>query len=205
MKTLIVLFITANLLLISSATFGASIRGSKHDFSSLVLAGGEVCIVCHTPHGSNQGSIDAPLWDHSITTQTFTPYTSRTMKAAVGQPDGLSKLCLSCHDGTVAIDSFNGSMGTTFIKKAIGPNLNSSSGHWKHPVSIVYDTSLSVADTRLYDPSTATTVLGGTIQRDLLKNNKLQCTSCHDVHNTSGIDKLLKINANDLCITCHNN
>ena len=204
MKTIIGLILTTKLFVIANITLAAGIVGSKHDFSNQIWSRGEVCIACHTPHGSNS-TVEAPLWDHTLTTQTYTPYTSDTMKATAGQPDGLSKLCLSCHDGTIAIDSFNKTMGSTMIANPIGPNLQNGQGHWKHPVSFIYDSNLAVADTRIYDPSVVVSPLGGTIQRDLLKNNKVQCTSCHDVHNSKGLDKLLKINETDLCITCHNN
>jgi predicted CXXCH cytochrome family protein len=197
MKTLIVIFFIAN------TSFAAGIKGSKHDFSKNTWSEGEICKVCHIPHGATAGNIDAPLWDHKLTTQTFTPYTDTRMKAATGQPDGLSKLCLSCHDGTVAIDSFNGVMGTTFIKNKIGPNLKTGQGHWKHPISIVYDTNLSIADTKIYDPAVKTTVLGGTVKKDLLFNDKVQCASCHDVHDKKGIGTLLRITENTLCLTCH--
>ena len=191
-------------LFVTQMSFAGTIKGSKHDFSGQVWSGGEVCIACHTPHRSME-HLDAPLWNHALTTQTYTPYASSTMMATPGQPDGASKLCLSCHDGTIAIDSFNNTMGTVYIPTPINADLNSGEGHWKHPVSIVYDTNLAVADTRLNDPSLTLSTLGGTIQRDLLKNNKVQCNSCHDVHNSQGIDKLLKINSTDLCVTCHNN
>lgn len=191
------------LLLISCSSFAAGIRGSKHDFSKNNWSEGELCKACHIPHGANAGRVDAPLWDHTMTTQTFTPYTSKTMKATVGQPDGLSKLCLSCHDGTVAIDSFNGLMGTSFMRSKIGPNLLKGQGHWKHPISIIYDSSLAVADTRLNDPAVKMTILGGTIKKDLLSNDKVQCISCHDVHNDKGIGTLLRITENALCKTCH--
>lgn len=180
----------------------AGIRGSKHDFSGSGWTDGEICIACHVPHGASS-NVDAPLWDRSNSTQTFIPYTSVTMKAAVGQPDGNSKLCLSCHDGTVAMDSFNGLMGSVFIQNPIGPNLLNGDGHWPHPVSIVYDSNLSAVDTRINDPSGTFTALGNTIQQDLLKNDKLQCSSCHDVHNAKGLPTLLKITENQLCITCH--
>lgn len=205
MKTLLffTLIIINNLFLFSSA-YSLKITGSKHDFSSKAWSQGEICIVCHVPHSGNLGkTVDSPLWNHAITTQTFTPFTSSTMKAAVGQPDGISKLCLSCHDGTIAIDSFNGVTGTTKLGSKIGPNLLTGQGHWKHPISILYDKALSVADTRLYDPTVKTTALGHTIQKDLLFNNKVQCSSCHDVHNEKGISNYLQISESTLCKTCH--
>jgi predicted CXXCH cytochrome family protein len=199
MKHLMIIFF---LLLPISMANASSIKGSKHDFSRNVWSQGEVCIACHVPHGANETVPNAPLWGHSITTKVFTPYTNSTIKAAVGQPDGTSKLCLSCHDGTVAIDSFNGTMGSTYMKDPI--NL-AGGGHWRHPVSILYDSNLAVADTRLYNPVTTKTRIGGTISHDLLSYNKVQCTSCHDVHNDSGYDKMLKMNEDNLCKTCHRN
>ena len=197
MKTLVFVLVMLN------SAFGAGIRGSKHDFSNEKWSEGEYCKACHIPHGANVGSVYAPLWSHTITTQTFTPYTSNTMKATPGQPDGLSKLCLSCHDGTIAIDSFNGVVGTDYIKNAIGPDLKNGDGHWGHPISIVYDSNLAIANTRLHDPTVQTTALGSTIQRDLLYADKVQCTSCHDVHDKRGISSLLRISENTLCLTCH--
>jgi predicted CXXCH cytochrome family protein len=195
------LIINLFLVLISIPSF-AKTKGSVHDFSSRAWAAGEICIVCHVPHNSNRTVPDAPLWGHAITTKVFTPYTTTTMKAVVGQPDGATKLCLSCHDGTVAIDSIIGRVGTSFIGDKIDLR---GSGHWQHPMSIIYDTNLSIADTRLNDPAKTITSLKGTIAHDLLKNNKVQCTSCHDVHNNTGIGTLLYMNESTLCKTCHKN
>lgn len=62
-------------------------------------ASSEVCIFCHTPHTAGK----AALWNRQDSTTSYTPYSSSTVKAAIGQPTGVSKLCLSCHDGTVAL------------------------------------------------------------------------------------------------------
>ena len=63
----------------------------------------EICIFCHTPHNANPA---VPLWNHTMSTGVnYQPYTSTTLAAAVGVPTGSTKLCLSCHDGTVAIGS----------------------------------------------------------------------------------------------------
>jgi hypothetical protein len=63
---------------------------------------GEVCVYCHTPHGANS-SINAPLWNHTLNSSGFTPYQTNT--GQTGNPGMSSLMCLSCHDGTVAIDS----------------------------------------------------------------------------------------------------
>ena len=94
----------------------ANMAGTKHDFSTTSWAGGEICLPCHTPHGGNKlVAADAPLWNHAITTATYTPYSTAWMNSVSDQPDGVSKLCLSCHDGTVALDSYSRMTGTTTI------------------------------------------------------------------------------------------
>ncbi len=205
MKTFSVLIFSLSFLFISNAAFGFSIVGSPHDFSGTAWSGGEICRVCHIPHNANSGSVDVPLWNHSTTTQVFIPYTSPTMVAAVGQPDGSSKLCLGCHDGTVAIDSFGGKIGTSLVANKIGPDLLNGQGHWAHPISFVYDSNLAIADTRLNDPASTGSTLGGTVRKDLLFKDKVQCSSCHDVHNGKGISPLLRMDQTNLCLTCHNN
>ena len=74
-----------------------------------------------------------------------------------------------------------------------------------HPINFEYTAALSTADGELYNPSSASG-LGGSITSDMLSNNKMECSSCHDVHNTKGNSKLLlKSNQNSgLCLTCHN-
>jgi predicted CXXCH cytochrome family protein len=181
----------------------AQITGSAHDFSSQTWnSSGEICIVCHTPH--NAAAItDAPLWNHETTVATYTLYTSATLNATIGQPAGTSKLCLSCHDGTVAIDNFGGvTTGTNYISgtDSLGIALGDD-----HPLSFTYDATLASADGELFDPTTQSSGLGGTISNDMLFNNKLECASCHDVHNSANINFLLvKSNASSaLCLTCH--
>jgi predicted CXXCH cytochrome family protein len=52
--------------------------------------------------------------------------------------------------------------------------------------------------------------LGGTIRDDLLFADRMECSSCHDVHNgpaaTAVNDNLLVITQvqSRLCLTCHN-
>lgn len=179
-----------------------AITGSAHDFSAKGWnPGGEICVVCHTPHNATT-SASAPLWNHALTVSVFTLYSSTTLNAVVGQPVGVSKLCLSCHDGTVALDSFGGATGTTMITGGalVGTNLSDN-----HPISFTYDTSLATLDGGLFNPSAALSGLGGTIAADMLFGGKLECGSCHDVHNGAGLANLLiKTNAGSaLCLTCH--
>lgn len=173
-----------------------SIAGTAHDFSKQGWAGGQICRACHTPHEAKIVP-DAPLWNHQITTKTYTPYTTWS-GTQIGQPDGVSKLCLSCHDGTVAIDAYGMMTGKTYVTTPLDPTND-------HPISFVYDSTLAASSWFLFDPATTQTPLGGTIAQDLLSDGKVQCTSCHDVHNRYNNPKLFKIpNDNDqLCLTCH--
>lgn len=189
------------LLLSFTVTFNlfGVISGSVHDFSGNAWSGGEICVVCHVPHGADTTIADSPLWSHDVTTSTFTTYTSATITPGLlGQPDGVSKLCLSCHDGTVALDAFVGGAGTAGTIAAagdVGTDMNAN-----HPVSFVYDTA-AAADTEIK-------AADGTINGLLVggAGGNMECSSCHDVHNTTvAADPLLRISnaASALCLTCH--
>ncbi len=178
-----------------------TIVGSDHDFSGENWNNtGEICLPCHTPH--NSLSTLVPLWNHATSASTFTLYTSVTLDASVGQPSAASLACLSCHDGTVALDSFGGNTGNNFMSG--GDNLGNDLSN-DHPVSFAYDAALATADGGLFNPATANSGLGGTIANDLLLGGQVECASCHDVHNGSGLSKLLRVNNNSsaLCLTCH--
>ncbi|MCR4303293.1 MAG: cytochrome c3 family protein [Gallionella sp.] len=74
--------------------------GSRNDY-------GEVCVYCHTPHGS-QTLQQMPLWNRTIKATTYTTYDqlgTSTLTGTVSQPGNPSLTCLSCHDGQTAIDS----------------------------------------------------------------------------------------------------
>lgn len=203
MKKLAAVLAIVGLLAMGSAS--AQISNSDHDFSANGYAQGEICIVCHAPHDTDTSVADAPLWDHDLTTggAGFTPYSSATLTATVGNPDGISLLCLSCHDGTVAIDSFGGNTGSTFVTGTANKGTDLSDDH---PISFTYDAGLATADGELHDPTTQSSGLGSTIALDMLFNNQLECASCHDVHNSAGTanNLLVMSNANSaLCLTCH--
>ena len=146
-------------MVVSGTAVAGTITGSVHDFSGKAYTGGQICVTCHTPHGSDTSVVEAPLWNHGVTTKSFTVYSSLTLNATVGQPDGVSKLCLSCHDGTIGIDNF-GRFPTNNDRltgaKAIGADeLNND-----HPISFTFDTALATADGALFDPATTTTTIG---------------------------------------------
>jgi len=181
-----------------SALAATGLAGSKHDFSTMANASGQICIACHAPHNGGNNL----LWNHTASTATYTMYASSTMNAQAGTPGSTSKLCLSCHDGTVAIDSFGGltpAAGIITGAAKLGIDLSND-----HPIGIDYTDTLATEDGGLKVPSTAA-ALGGTIATKLLFANKLECASCHDVHNALGNVKLVRINnaGSALCTTCH--
>lgn len=201
--------VLAMTLLVMQDSSQASISGSKHDFSSFGWSNGRICVVCHTPHNGDT-TVDAPLWNHETTTATFTLYSSPTLDAAPGQPTGVSKLCLSCHDGTVAVDSYAGATGTAMMAgidpaSDVGTDLSND-----HPVSFTYDSALAATDGELTDPAadgdTDPDTVGAAAPFLPLWGGEMQCSSCHDVHNTATADDYLLIKSRTgsaLCLTCH--
>lgn len=69
---------------------------------------GEVCVYCHTPHGANTNA-SVPLWNRSLPTgttyQTYDKLNTSTLTQTVYQPGAASLPCLSCHDGSQAVDA----------------------------------------------------------------------------------------------------
>lgn len=207
-KRVLHLTAAAVVVLVGLGTVVGSIQNSAHDFSGNAWSGGQICSPCHTPHNADTSEVGAPLWNHEITDKTYALYSSGTMQATdLDQPSGVSKLCLSCHDGTVAIDSFGGSNGSTFILAS--RNVGGDGLANDHPISFTYDSDLATADGELANPATAMSGLGGTIDDDLLFGGKLECASCHDVHRTEigsmNSNALLRVNnqGSALCLKCH--
>ena len=160
----------------------------------------DMCKFCHTPH---QSVGEKALWNHALSSAAYIPYSSSTMKAAVGQPTGDSKLCLSCHDGTVALGmlqskklpvSMRGATTMPPGKAVLGTDLSDD-----HPISFIYDSSLAAKNGQLKDPAT----LVNKVRLDA--NRQVQCTSCHDPHNDQNGKFLVQNNfASGLCLNCHN-
>lgn len=211
--------LTGLLLTITSLSVSAgTITGSKHDFSVSGFTGGEICIACHTPHNADATVSEAPLWNHALSTATYSLYDSPTMDATDNnqQPTGTSKLCLSCHDGTVALDSSADGITMTGVAAVGADGLSND-----HPISFTYNDILATADGALHNPATTTVTIGsgtdiktGTINDVMLIGGQIQCATCHDVHNKFTVatvapatsNKLLRVSnaGSGLCLTCHN-
>lgn len=171
MRRLLLLTAVFSMLYASSAY--AMITMSRHNLSSTQPGGAigsiyttatsEVCVFCHTPHG---GTTAAPLWNRALATAgAYTPYSSSTLDTTVGQPDGISLACLSCHDGTIALDALRNatgsgnfntaapSQGWTFVGISTSPSNNTLPEDGRitnltqnladdHPISMDYPTAV---------------------------------------------------------------
>jgi predicted CXXCH cytochrome family protein len=171
----------------------AQIQSTPHDLSA--IAGASTCSFCHTPHGAITGT---PLWSHQLSSAVYKIYQSSSLQANVGQPTGSSKLCLSCHDGTVALaESIRGGpSGGAYIAPGsanIGTDLSDD-----HPISFVYSTALSTEDVQIRPPSALPE------QLKLDRSGELQCTTCHNPHDNRYGDFLVMPNRrSQMCTACH--
>ncbi|MDT3670016.1 MAG: cytochrome c3 family protein [Aromatoleum sp.] len=203
----------------------ANIAVTKHNLSASgpettkATAEDQICVFCHTPHAANT-SAPAPLWNRKLSSATYTPYTSNSLDTerilgALSQPGGSSKLCLSCHDGTMALGTVGvldgrsdpaavagltgtmpaGAGATSGFTRNLGIDLRND-----HPISFRFDTPLATSDGELRDPPYSAggkTVVGqrSSAVRPMLPldhEGKVQCTSCHDPHLEAS--KFLRLN-----------
>ena len=187
---------------------GASdIRSTRHNLSvsgpGPVVAASEtrVCVFCHTPHDADPV---APLWNRTESGASYTPYGSSSLDAGVGNPTGASKLCLSCHDGTVALGIVLSEDAPIAMAGGVVEMPPGSSGDLgadlsdDHPFSFEFTSAIAAADGGLLDPAT----LSGNVRLDT--NGELQCTTCHDPHDDTFGDFLVQDNVfSSICQECH--
>jgi len=171
MKKSIILGLTVSFAL-SGSIANAAMSGSKHDFSGQTWASGQICLPCHAPH-NNVNTTGTLLWNHAASSASYTFYSSPTMKATTPVAmSSISKTCLGCHDGTVAVDSFGGVTGSITISAT--NNLGTAFGN-DHPISVDYTTALAASKGHMYNPSVALSgIVGsaGTIDADMLYAGK---------------------------------
>jgi predicted CXXCH cytochrome family protein len=159
----------------------------------------QVCVFCHAPHGTG-GAV--PLWNREFPLANYQIYQSSTFDASPGQPTGTSKLCLSCHDGTIAlgrvlsrvdrIRMVSGEFMPAGLSN-LGADLSDD-----HPISFHYTSGLAASDQQLKSPET----LPAEIKLD--PSGQLQCTACHDPHHNRYRMFLTVSDAfGALCMACH--
>lgn len=164
---------------------------------------GEVCVFCHTPHKAV--APQQPLWNRKDPGTTYTTYRSSTMKVVPGQPSGTSRLCLSCHDGTIALGNVASRSAEIPVlgggKMPAGPNNFGTDLSSHHPISFRYKDSIRAGASLAPSPTSGV----GPSKKSLLEaDGEVQCTSCHDPHdNTNGSFLRLSMRRSELCTTCH--
>ncbi len=182
--------------LATGPAFGA-IAGSAHDFSTSGNAGwnpgGEICRPCHTPHNASED--DGFLWNHDYAAAGRTYW-----EGAVDNEHSL--LCLSCHDGQTALESFNGggSGSTHMVGSAnLGTDLTND-----HPIGVEYPVGSSRWGA-VTQTSWGHAAVGGSLPLWGAGDVYIECTTCHTPHSpgTSGNFLRMENDASAMCLTCH--
>lgn len=184
----------------------AEITLTKHNLSAggtgtiTALDEDRVCIFCHTPHHATSV---IPLWSRKSSNAIYDLYASTSLVAKPGQPTGGSRLCLSCHDGTIAIGMLEGltqpiPMTGGITTMPVGASNLETDLSDDHPISFAYDSSLATQKGELRDPH----LLPAEIR--LEAGQMLQCTSCHNPHkNPHGMFLVMSNVGSALCVSCH--
>lgn len=212
--------LTIVMLLLCGGVALAGVANTKHNFTSAATSpnayftgASQVCAFCHTPH--NGASDQAPLFNHQTSLATYDMYTSPTIDMSqTAQPNNGSLVCLSCHDGTIAVNALNnvpgpGELGTygspagadldasgKLLPSAnayVGTNLQDD-----HPVGLVYD------NTQDPDFVAKTGVSTSYPDKLLYQGTYVECSSCHDPHDNTYGNFLVEDNGgSNLCLRCH--
>lgn len=198
-----------------------NVSAGVHNLGSLGTYAGkatnedEVCIFCHTPHG---GSLSGPLWNRTVPLATgFTHYTSTTLSAAFQGPafetrqvNPESLLCMSCHDGTISMNSIINNSNRTGAAPNQPPEMIDTSFGFgvsvvigqpflpdggtsltdDHPISFsYYDASLPTnndklhpADNGINDPRKNGLGVRFFGSGAVPGGQRMECSTCHDPH-----------------------
>jgi len=177
------------------------------------------CQVCHIPHkAQTYGAAHAPLWNHALSSSVYVTYDANNSATYKGGSItlGSSIACLSCHDGSVAINQTAGYSGKSatnslngqavfipsFAQETVGGSTDLRN---MHPIGVSYTTCVANGDTEL-QPIDA-------LLSKMLKgaNQTVECASCHDIHETignAGLDPydhglIVTLDNGALCLKCH--
>lgn len=207
---------------------GSGVLGSVHDMRNsatvgAVDAGGNdrVCAFCHTPHhAQTNATVDDyyPLWSRQLDTSVFTAYGSATINAVDWAADpavGPTRLCMSCHDGSIAPDQHYGAAGSatlltndTFGHSGVGTLASGAAGLTNdHPVGFNYNDVAAGPTVNTDDTAGVTAVAnkdnyiriaaggalkyktnpGISVESRLFQGQYMTCATCHDVHNKKNV------------------
>jgi len=222
-KKVLGLTIIAVLAMASTVSAQSVIAGGPHDLSNgsalrntNATINGQTCVFCHTPHG---GSNNIPLWNRTAPTgaayQLYISSTSDATATSAQIVNGVSGACLSCHDGTIAVDVLTGVNGlpfgpaVAFTRQATAKSTYGNAGTGTsnvmngglpflgtdlrndHPVGIVYETARAATPsefvTQVINGAKITVGSAGPLPLygTSSTNATIECASCHNPHNNS--------------------
>lgn len=182
----------------------------------------ELCIACHTPHRAPSSRL---LWNHQLSANTFSwsdwakTTGGTTLPKNIHAWSGSSKMCLSCHDGSVAVGAiysrtppFNNGKLSGGWNVANAAKTGDLQGN--HPIAIPYPYD-GVKNTYNGITSGDDAVASGWVAKPLKvklyqdpdvqsNNHGIECATCHDPHGTA-YDHYLRdtMSGSALCLDCH--
>lgn len=197
----------AALLAVAGAAWGdESVVNSKHDLSVRgpgpirAVQETEICIFCHAPHNT---APQTPLWNRENPRTHYRIYESSTTDARIDQPSGPSKMCLSCHDGSMALGNVltrPASHPIVMTSRTMPPGESDLTNDLSddHPVGFRYDRALSNADPQIRPPEVVS------VDLPLGAHGEMHCTTCHDPHNNE-LGAFLRVTdqMSAVCVSCH--
>lgn len=173
--------------------------------ASWAAASYTLCNFCHIAHKFSTESAGAPgtlLWNHTLSSATYSTYSSNYMTATVNviDPNDInnpSALCLSCHDGTVAVNSnYAAVTGTGVAQLTVGAAsggamvINPADVNKQHPINFAYTAALATTNGALKPPASLNSVdANGEIPLFNVAGvqGTMQCATCHEPHQKAGI------------------
>lgn len=207
MTTRTILMSAIGVTLMAAAARGQqSVVGSPHDLSvsgasdAHALYEEQVCIFCHAPH---RATGQRPLWNRYMPPTHYRIYESSTTDARIDQPSGPSKMCLSCHDGALALGLVASrpiSDPIVMTRRTIppGPSDLTQDLSDDHPIGFRYDRALAFSDPQIKNPDIVTPDL------PMGLHNEVHCTTCHDPHNNQLGNFLRETDLRSaICLSCH--
>lgn len=233
----------------------SNIVTTSHNMSSTgsgdikAVSNTQICYYCHVPHQMEETtdplvttapSGQYPLWNHYLSsTASYGVYSSPSfdplgtdiadLGGATAGSAAVSNLCLSCHDGTVGVNTLykgqyksgarispdfgSGNNVAVYMPSDIQVGSDTLGLRDEHPLNFTYDAALAAKSVSLVVPTVEVSNLGGT--RTGLRTssgkflplfaNKMQCATCHDVHDNTSARPFLRASttASEICLACH--
>jgi len=164
----------------------------------------------HTPSLNDAYS----MYDNGPGAPQSGPKAAQSIGLMMG-PGPSSLLCLSCHDGSVAVNSYGNSAQLSKSQSLGGGGkmaLNYTIGGDSylgnhHPIGFQYAAVQSVDQEGIIDATSADFGAAGKVIDHLYGDGQMECGTCHSVHNKGNAGETLlwkSDQASGLCLTCHN-